>query len=66
MRISDIQIRDPFVVLEDNRYYLFGSTDKDIWKGSGIGFDVYISEGDLTPNSARIYPFQALFLPNSL
>ncbi|MDR1308008.1 MAG: glycoside hydrolase family 43 protein [Treponema sp.] len=48
MRISDIQIRDPFVILEDNRYYLFGSTDKDIWKGPAAGFDVYVSEGDLT------------------
>jgi GH43 family beta-xylosidase len=48
MHISDIQIRDPFVVLEDGTYYLFGSTDKDIWKGPAAGFDVYISEGGLT------------------
>jgi GH43 family beta-xylosidase len=48
MRISDIQIRDPFVVLEDGAYYLFGSTDKDIWKSRGTGFDVYVSTGDLT------------------
>ncbi|MDR1030520.1 MAG: glycoside hydrolase family 43 protein [Treponema sp.] len=43
MRISDIPIRDPFVVPEGGRYYLFGSTDKDIWKGPGTGFDGYIS-----------------------
>jgi len=48
MHISNIQIRDPFVVLEDGKYYLFGSTDKDIWKGAGIGFDVYISDGNLS------------------
>lgn len=50
MRISDIQIRDPFVVLEGGKYYLFGSTDKDIWKGPGTGFDGYVSsvEGSLT------------------
>jgi GH43 family beta-xylosidase len=47
MHISEIQIRDPFVVLEDGVYYLFGSTDTDIWKGRGTGFDVYISRGDL-------------------
>ena len=48
MNISDIQIRDPFVVLEDGKYYLFGSTDKDIWKGAGCGFDVYVSSNGLT------------------
>jgi beta-xylosidase len=42
MRISDIHIRDPFVVSEKGMYYLFGSTDKNIWKGPGTGFDGYI------------------------
>ena len=42
MRISDIQIRDPFVVEEDGAYYLFGSTDKNIWEGAGTGFDGYV------------------------
>lgn len=34
---QDIQIRDPFIFLskEDNRYYMYGSTDKNIW---GNGF----------------------------
>jgi hypothetical protein len=35
------------VVLENNVYYLFGSTGKDIWKGRGTGFDVYKSSGGL-------------------
>ena len=48
MHISEIQIRDPFVVLDGGKYYLFGSTDKDIWKGKACGFDVYISEDGLT------------------
>ncbi|MDR0378241.1 MAG: glycoside hydrolase family 43 protein [Spirochaetaceae bacterium] len=47
MRTSDIQIRDPFVVQEDGVYWLFGSTDRDIWKGPGTGFDVYKSSGGL-------------------
>ncbi|MDR2068478.1 MAG: glycoside hydrolase family 43 protein [Spirochaetaceae bacterium] len=48
MNIQDIQIRDPFVLREGNRYYLFGSTDKDIWHDEGQGFDVYTSGGSLT------------------
>ncbi|MDR2150990.1 MAG: glycoside hydrolase family 43 protein [Spirochaetaceae bacterium] len=47
MQTKDIQIRDPFVVLEEGVYYLFGSTDKDIWQSRGVGFDVYTSS-DLT------------------
>lgn len=37
-------LRDPFVLArpEEGRYYLFGSTDQDIWKGQGTGFDVYV------------------------
>ena len=29
---SDIQIRDPFILVEGDCYYLFGTTDKDPWK----------------------------------
>ncbi|MDR0644804.1 MAG: glycoside hydrolase family 43 protein [Treponema sp.] len=47
MHISNIQIRDPFVVLEDGVYYLFGTTDKDPWNSPGVGFDVYTSMGGL-------------------
>jgi beta-xylosidase len=45
--IKDIQIRDPYILLDNNRYYLFGSTDKDIWHSPGVGFDMYISQGSL-------------------
>lgn len=40
-----IQLRDPFVFPEKNerKYYLYGSTDKNIW-GAGTGFDVYIGD----------------------
>ena len=39
---ADIQIRDPFVVPvpEEGVYYLFGTTNKDPWRG-GEGFDCY-------------------------
>src|SRR5690554_4562248 len=42
---EDIQIRDPFVLpmKSEGQYYLFGSTDKDIWKSKATGFDVYRS-----------------------
>jgi arabinan endo-1,5-alpha-L-arabinosidase len=45
MRRTDIQIRDPFVlpVPDEGAYYLFGSTDPDIWDGPGIGFGCYRS-----------------------
>lgn len=41
---KDIQIRDPFVlpVSVEGNYYMFGSTDKNIW-GAGTGFDAYVS-----------------------
>lgn len=45
MHLDDIQIRDPFVlrVPGDGRYWLFGSTDENIWSGPAIGFDTYWS-----------------------
>lgn len=43
--LSEIQIRDPFVlrVPEEDRFYLFGSTDTNIWDGPATGFDTYWS-----------------------
>lgn len=40
---KDIQIRDPYIYVdrEEGLYYMFGSTDKNIW-GKGTGFDVWI------------------------
>ena len=39
--LSEIQLRDPFVLRDGDYYCLFGSTDKDIWRARGVGFDVY-------------------------
>jgi GH43 family beta-xylosidase len=47
LQLNEIQIRDPFVVPAEGKYYLYGSTDKDIWHSPGVGFDVYISAGNL-------------------
>ena len=41
---KDIQIRDPYVHVEDSVYYLYGTTDVNCWKGESTGFDVYTSE----------------------
>lgn len=45
IKSTDIQIRDPFIFPEpkENCYYLFGTTDKNCWKGPGQGFDCYKS-----------------------
>lgn len=59
MNVSEIQIRDPFVVTvpEERTYYLFGSTDPNIWSGPGIGFDCYRSS-DLTEWQGPIPAFR--------
>ncbi len=46
MKTVDIQIRDPFVVPDQDQqmYYLFGTTDRDCWYGPGQGFDCYRSK----------------------
>ncbi|QAY67112.1 glycoside hydrolase family 43 protein [Paenibacillus protaetiae] len=40
-----IRIRDPYVLAEHNDrfYYLYGTTDDNVWNGPATGFDVYRS-----------------------
>jgi hypothetical protein len=47
LQLSDINIRDPFIVPvpEQGRYYMYGSNGQSCW-GGGNGFDVFTS-GDL-------------------
>ncbi len=42
MKLSDINIRDPFILPADGRYYLYGTRARDFGMRTG-GFDVYIS-----------------------
>lgn len=42
MKLTDINIRDPFVLVQDGTYYLYGTRAKDFGTKTG-GFDVYIS-----------------------
>ena len=43
MKISDINIRDPFVLRRGNKYFLYGTRAAGFGKNTG-GFDVYESE----------------------
>ncbi len=40
---GEIQIRDPFVFVENEKYYLYGTTDLNCWRGKAAGFDAYVS-----------------------
>lgn len=40
---NEIRIRDPFIFCENDRYYMYGSTDKNTWDGKGRGFLMYES-----------------------
>ncbi len=42
-RLSDIQIRDPFILRAEEEYWLYGTTDRDPWRAPGVGFDVWRS-----------------------
>jgi arabinan endo-1,5-alpha-L-arabinosidase len=59
MRLSDIQMRDPFViaVASEKCYYLFGTTDTNCW-GAGNGFNCYRS-ADLLRWEGPIAAFRA-------
>ena len=45
MKLSEIHIRDPFVlpVSSEQRYYLYGTMGAYAWTESGLGFDGYVS-----------------------
>jgi len=45
MNLSDIHIRDPFVlpVPFEKRYYLYGTMGQYTWGDTGVGFDTYTS-----------------------
>ncbi len=45
MKLSDIHIRDPFVLSasSERRYYLYGTTGEYAWTESAVGFDCYVS-----------------------
>lgn len=47
MKFSEINIRDPFIVPENGKYYMYGTRGAGCWareKTDDMGFDVYVSE----------------------
>lgn len=42
MRREDIDIRDPYVLVHDGKYYLYGTRSATCW-GEADGFDCYVS-----------------------
>ena len=46
MKLSDIHLRDPFVVPvpAEGRYYLYGTMGEYTWSNTAVGFDCYTSE----------------------
>lgn len=44
MKLSDINIRDPFIILSNGKYYMYGTRGHEVWKERSFGFDVYVSE----------------------
>ena len=43
MKRTEINIRDPFVLVHEGKYYLYGTRGETAW-GKADGFDVYISK----------------------
>ncbi|RII95420.1 glycoside hydrolase [Clavibacter michiganensis] len=45
LTLDQIRIRDPFILpdAETRTYHLFGTTDRNVWGGSAVGFDSYSS-----------------------
>lgn len=43
MKRNDIHIRDPFVLVHEGKYYLYGTRGRTAW-GEASGFDVFVSE----------------------
>lgn len=42
MKTNEVNIRDPFVLTHDGKYYLFGTRSRSCW-GLADGFDCYVS-----------------------
>ena len=44
MKREDINIRDPFILPYEGKYYLYGSRGSEVWEDNATGLDVYVSE----------------------
>lgn len=57
MKLQDIHIRDPYILVENGLYYLYGTRGKGCWDTCS-GFDVYVSS-DLENWSDPVSVFEA-------
>ena len=44
VKLSDINIRDPFILPDCGRYYMYGTRGREAWGGKCTGLDVYVSD----------------------
>lgn len=47
MKFADINIRDPFILVDNERYYMYGTRAQNTWERqplNSLGFDVYVSD----------------------
>jgi Glycosyl hydrolases family 43 len=44
LKLNEIRMRDPFILETGNLYYLYGTTDDNLWGGPATGFDYYTSK----------------------
>lgn len=43
MKLNEINIRDPFILPDNGKYYMYGTRGASTW-GKATGFDVYVSD----------------------
>jgi arabinan endo-1,5-alpha-L-arabinosidase len=44
MKSKEINIRDPYILPYDGKYYLYGTRSETAFVGQAYGFDVYVSD----------------------
>ena len=44
MTFSDINIRDPFILLYEDKYYMYGTRGSEAWTDKSTGLDAYVSK----------------------
>lgn len=44
MKTEEIRVRDPYVLVHEDHYYLYGTRSETAFTGEAYGFDVYVSE----------------------
>ena len=57
MKCENIKIRDPFVLVHDGQYYMYGTRSETAFIGEAYGFDVYVSR-DLENWEERVEVFR--------